>query len=133
LAHPTRAQAAPQRRLPRSSVAGPPRLACCLAEAAARVCGIADAITLDLAGRQVRLARAIAQILRDAAVRRAGSSSSQRDLSLVLSRAIESGSLIALQRSEIRALLELLESGQVTSSAETAELLARARDAVARS
>jgi hypothetical protein len=96
------------------------------------LCGIPDAITLDLAGNRVRLPRAVALLLRDAAARRAGSSSSQRDLSLVLSRAIETGSLVALQRSEIRALLKLLESGQLTTSSETAELLALARDAVAR-
>lgn len=104
------------------------------AELAASLGRIAAAITLDLAGSRIRLPRPVAQVLRDAAARRAGSSSSLRDLSLLLTRAIETGSLVALQRSEIRALLQLLEEGQITTSAgtATAELFALARDAVAR-
>jgi hypothetical protein len=115
-----------------SGLLGLAPLSHCLAEAAASFCCIDHAITLDLAGSRMRLPRALAQILRDAAAHRAGSSSSQRDLSLILTRAIETGSLVALQRPEIRALLELLESGQITTSTETAELLALARDAVSR-
>jgi len=91
---------------------------------------MAGEIVLDLAGSRIQLSRAVAQLLRDAAARGAGSSTPQRDLSLVLARAIESGSLVALQRSEIRALLGLFERDEVPSTAQTAELLAAARDAV---
>jgi hypothetical protein len=48
--------------------------------------------------------------LRELAAARAAQSSSQRDLSLVVDRALRTGATVALQRGEARALLELLEA-----------------------
>ena len=86
---------------------------------------------LDLGGRRVRVRRPVAQLLRDAAARRAGSSSAHRDLSLVLTRAIESGSLVALQRAEMRTLLELLEGQEIPPGSEMTQLLELTRSIVA--
>ncbi len=65
---------------------------------------------LDILGRQVTVSRAAAARLRDLAAARAGASSSQRDLSLVLDRAARTGATVPLQRGEARALLELVDA-----------------------
>ena len=72
-------------------------------------------VRLDILGRAVALSPATAARLRDLAAARAGQSSSQRDLSLVLDRAVRTGATVALRRGEARALLELVE-GEPTDS-----------------
>ena len=49
----------------------------------------------------------------------------------MLTRAIESGSLVALQRAEIRTLLELLEGQEVPPGSEMAQLLELTRSVLA--
>lgn len=49
----------------------------------------------------------------------------------MLTRAIERGSLVALQRAEIRTLLELLEGEELPPSAEMARLLELTRSVLA--
>jgi hypothetical protein len=67
-------------------------------------------IELDILGRTVRVPISAVERLRDLAVGRAGRSSSARDLSLVLDRACHSRTKVALQRGEVRVLLELLQA-----------------------
>lgn len=59
-------------------------------------------------GELVALPRESAERLRNAAARRAAESSTLRDLSLVLNRAIQSERVVALQRHEMKALTRLL-------------------------
>ena len=66
-------------------------------------------IKLDILGRVVAAPSAAVAELRDLAAARAGVSSSHRDLSLVLDRALLSKTMVVLQRGEARALLELIE------------------------
>lgn len=66
-------------------------------------------IQLDIHGRVIAASRSAVAQLRDLAAARAGLSSSQRDLSLVLDRALHTHATVALQRGEARALLELVE------------------------
>jgi hypothetical protein len=63
---------------------------------------------LDINGRVIELSREHVELLRDAAAARAASSSRLRDLSLMLDRALRSGHVLALRRSEARVLTELL-------------------------
>jgi hypothetical protein len=70
---------------------------------------MAALLRLDILGRMLTVSPAVVGRLRDLAAARAGQSSSQRDLSLVLERAVRTGATVALQRGEARALLELLE------------------------
>lgn len=64
-------------------------------------------VWLDVLGRVVTVSPAVAARLRDLAAAGAGRSLSQRDLSLVLERALRTGATVALQRGEARALLDL--------------------------
>lgn len=64
-------------------------------------------VTLDVAGRRIDLTAAEAMRLRDAAAVRAGRSSTARDLSLLLDRALHRRHVIALRRSEAHALAQL--------------------------
>jgi hypothetical protein len=63
---------------------------------------------LDVNGRIIELSRTQAELLRDAAAARAASSSQLRGLSLTLDRALRDERVLALRRSEARALLDLL-------------------------
>jgi hypothetical protein len=65
-------------------------------------------ITLDINGRTIQLTRQQAEQLRDEATARAAASSSLRDLSLVLDRAIRSTRVVSVQHGELRALARLL-------------------------
>jgi hypothetical protein len=67
-------------------------------------------IQLDVLGRAVAASPSAVAQLRDLAAARAGLSSSQRDLSLVLDRALRTRTTVVLQRGEARALLELAEA-----------------------
>jgi len=71
---------------------------------------MAALLRLDILGRMLTVSPALVGRLRDLAAARAGQSSSQRDLSLVLERAVRTGATVALQRREARALLELVEA-----------------------
>jgi hypothetical protein len=72
--------------------------------------GMAALLRLDILGGTLTASPAVVGRLRDLAAARAGQSSSQRDLSLVLDRALRTGATVALQRREARALLELVEA-----------------------
>jgi hypothetical protein len=71
---------------------------------------MAALLRLDILGRMLTVSPALVGRLRARAAARAGQSSSQRDLSLVLERALRTGATVALQRGEARALLELVET-----------------------
>ncbi len=76
-------------------------------------------IRLDLPGGAIDLAREDVIRLRDAAAAQAGHSSAARDLSLLLSRALEQTRTPALRRAELHTLI------QVAANAGLAELAAR--------
>jgi hypothetical protein len=80
-----------------------------------------DAISLDLPGHTLALAPARLETLRDAAAAEAGRSSSARDLSLLLDRALREGRL-TLRRAEVDVLRAVAERAGL---AELAALLAR--------
>ena len=67
-----------------------------------------NVVTIDVSGRVVTIPSAAAVSLRDAAAADAARSSARRDLSLVLTRALETGSTVALQRGEARELADLV-------------------------
>jgi hypothetical protein len=67
-----------------------------------------DDIRIEVFGATVAASRDDVAALREAAAVHAGVSSRHRDLSLVLNRALESGSL-SLSRPELAALLALVE------------------------
>jgi hypothetical protein len=71
---------------------------------------MAALLRLDILGRMLTVSPALVGRLRDLAAARAGQSSSQRDLSLVLERAVRTGATVTVQREEARALLELVEA-----------------------
>ena len=75
-----------------------------------RLVGMAALLRLDILGRMLTVSPTVVGRLRDLAAARAGQSSSQRDLSLVLERAVRTGTTVALHRGEARALLELVEA-----------------------
>lgn len=64
-------------------------------------------VTLDIAGRRFDLDPADAARLRDAAAARAGTSSSARDLSLLIDRAMQGRHVLALRRAEAQTLMQL--------------------------
>lgn len=64
-------------------------------------------VVLDIGGRRVDLALGEAVRLRDTAAACAGSSSTARDLSLLLDRSLSRNQVLALRRSEARALAQL--------------------------
>ena len=66
-------------------------------------------VKIDLNGELVHLDDAVAAAARDAAAADAARSSARRDLSLILDRALESGTTIALRRAEMRELAALLD------------------------
>jgi hypothetical protein len=67
-----------------------------------------DDIRIEVFGATVLVSRADVTALREAAAAHAGISSRHRDLSLVLNRALESGTL-SLTRPELAALLAVVE------------------------
>ena len=67
-------------------------------------------IELDILGEKVSAPSGAVTRLRDLAAAAAGRSSSARDLSLVLDRAIQTKTTVALHRGETRALSSLLET-----------------------
>lgn len=67
-----------------------------------------EAIEIDLDGKAVRVPREVVRALAEAAAGRAGVSARHRDLSLLLHRALESGST-SLGQPEMRALCAVLE------------------------
>jgi hypothetical protein len=67
-------------------------------------------ISLDLPGGRTELRREDVSVLRDAAATQAGHSSAARDLSLLLDRALERNSSVALRRAELQALIEVAHS-----------------------
>jgi hypothetical protein len=77
---------------------------------------MARLLRLDILERTLTASPAVVGKLRDLAAARAGHSSSQRDLSLVLDRAVRTGATVALQRADARALLELVGSETATPS-----------------
>jgi hypothetical protein len=79
------------------------RRGCRLAPAGDEREAVAHVIQLDVFGTVVRLPRELVALLRTAAAARAGASSIHRDLSLVLDRALGSGSA-TLTRGDLRAL-----------------------------
>ena len=68
-----------------------------------RFAGMARLVRLGVLGRSLTASPALVGRLRDLAAARAGQSSSQRDLSLVLDRAVRTGATVALQRGDARA------------------------------
>jgi hypothetical protein len=70
--------------------------------------GVCGMIELDIYGSVIEVSRSAVVRLRDLAAARAGGSSAQRDLSLLLDRALGTHTKVALQRGEARALLELV-------------------------
>jgi hypothetical protein len=69
-------------------------------------------IELDIHGTVIAISRSAVAQLRNLAASRAGISSAQRDLSLLLDRALRTHARVVLQRGEARALLELVQSEQ---------------------
>jgi hypothetical protein len=67
-------------------------------------------IELDIHGSVVAVSPSAVAQLRNLAAARAGLSSAQRDLSLLLDRALGAHTTVVLQRGEARALLELVET-----------------------
>ena len=67
-------------------------------------------VRLDVLGQQVTLSEREAEELRAAAEGDAGRSTTRRDLSLLLERALQSGAMIALSRAEARELITLVSS-----------------------
>ena|SRR5438477_8911333 len=65
-------------------------------------------IELDLDGKVVRVSRDVVSEIAAAAAARAGVSERHRDLSILLSRALDSGG-VTLNRGEMRALCAVLE------------------------
>jgi hypothetical protein len=64
-------------------------------------------IAFDLPGGRTGLQPEDVRVLRDAAAARAGRSLAARDLSLLLDRALERGSSVALRRAEVQTLIEV--------------------------
>jgi hypothetical protein len=85
-------------------------------------------IQLDVLGRAVAASSSAVAQLRDLAAAQAGLSSSQRDLSLVLDRALRTHTTVVRQRGEVRALLKLAETQP--GNAEIAALAEAARRAL---
>ena len=71
--------------------------------------GAAAVIEIDILGQAVRVSPTAVGKLRDLAAAEAGRSNSARDLSLVLDRALRTGTIVALHRGEARALLKFLD------------------------
>jgi hypothetical protein len=67
-------------------------------------------IELDIQGRVIAVSPSAITRLRNLAAARAGGSSAQRDLSLLLDRALGAHTTVVLQRGEARALLELVNT-----------------------
>lgn len=86
-----------------------------------------NSIQLDVFGTVVPLPRRLVAALRAAAAERAGVSSRHRDLSLVLDRALRSGST-TLTRADLRALAAIAEEEPVAFS----EPVRRLQDAAGR-
>ena len=66
-------------------------------------------VELDILGATVSASKEAIARVRDLAAAQAGRSASARDLSLVLERALNARSKVALQRGETRALLDLID------------------------
>ena len=90
------------------------------------VCVAPQEIRLDAFGEVVTVARAAVEELRATAAARAGVSSQHRDLSLALDRALAGGTA-ALGRSDLRALLAVVEEHPDSGGHELDELVAAAR------
>jgi hypothetical protein len=88
---------------------------------------VTDEIRVDVFGAAVLLPRHEVTALREAAAARAGISSRHRDLSLVLNRALETGS-VSVTRPELTALFALVEEAPERFASVGGEL----RDAAAR-
>jgi hypothetical protein len=73
-------------------------------------------VHLDVLGQLLTLSEREAEELRGAAESDAGRSTARRDLSLLLERALETGTTIALSRAEARELLTLVSSGGLSSN-----------------
>ncbi len=73
-------------------------------------------VRLDVLGQHVTLSEREAEELRAAAEGDAGHSTTRRDLSLLLARALETGSTIALNRAEARELVTLVSEGSFHSN-----------------
>jgi hypothetical protein len=67
-------------------------------------------IELDIQGRVIAVSPSAITRLRNLAAARTGGSSAQRDLSLLLDRALGAHTTVVLQRGEARALLELVNT-----------------------
>lgn len=85
-------------------------------------------IQLDILGRSFSAPENSIARLRDLAAAQAGRSASDRDLSLVLDRALKTGAHVVLHRGEARSFLSLL--AVETNDAELAELGQTIRDAL---
>jgi hypothetical protein len=81
-------------------------------------------ISLDLPGGRTELRREDVSVLRDAAAAQAGRSSAARDLSLLLDRALERGSSVALRRAELQTLIEVAHDVALDDVATQLALLA---------
>ena len=88
-----------------------------------------EAIELDLCGEAVEAPRDVVRALAAAAAARAGVSSRHRELSLLLGRALDSGTAL-LSRTEVRTLRAVLEEEQhVAAGPGGSELLRAAASA----
>jgi hypothetical protein len=81
-------------------------------------------IFLDLPGGRTGLRREDVGVLRDAAAAQAGRSLAARDLSLLLDRALEQGSSVALRRAELQTLIEVARAVALDDVAAELALLA---------
>lgn len=73
-------------------------------------------VRLDVLGQLVTLSEREAEELRDAARADAGSSTTRRDLSLLLERGLRTQTSIALSRAEARELFELISEPRFCSN-----------------
>jgi hypothetical protein len=81
-------------------------------------------ISFDLPGGRTDLRREDVSVLRDAAAAQAGRSLAARDLSLLLDRALERGSSVALRRAEVQTLIEVARDVALDDVAAQLALLA---------
>jgi hypothetical protein len=79
-------------------------------------------VHLDVPNGALELDKNVVERLRDAAAEKAGHSSSARDLSLVLARALRGRRVVALRRAEVQTLMDVADAAGLS---ELRDLLAR--------
>ena len=82
-------------------------------------------VKIDVHGVVANVSSTAVAALRDAAASDAGRSSARRDLSLVLTHALQTGKRVALRRAEARELALLIAENPGLSGLETLETLLR--------